>query len=46
MRESQPDGRHRIVRAVSAVAIATCLSATALTAQIRGRPAARPPDAG
>ena len=46
MRESQPDGRHRIVRALGAAAIATCLCTTALAAQIRGRPAARPPDAG
>ncbi len=46
MRESQPDGRHRIVRALGTAAIATCLCATALTAQIRGRPAARAPDAG
>jgi hypothetical protein len=46
MRESQPDGRHGILRALGAAMVAMCLGATTLTAQIRGRPATRQPDAG
>lgn len=44
--DSRRNGRRRFASALSAAAIATCLCATTLTAQIRGRPAARPPDAG
>ena len=46
MRESQPDGRHGLVRALGAAMVTMCLGATTLTAQIRGRPATRRPDAG
>lgn len=40
------DGTRRFARAFGAGAIATGLCATTLAAQIRGRPAARAPDAG
>jgi hypothetical protein len=46
MRESQPDRRHGIARALGAAMVAICLGTTTLTAQIRGRPATRRPDAG
>ncbi len=49
MRDMQPDGRHGITRArrgAAMAAIAACLCSTTLDAQIRGRPAARAPDAG
>ena len=43
---AQRDGRRLFARALGVAAIAMSLGATTLTAQIRGRPAARPPDAG
>lgn len=39
-------GGRRLAHTLGAAAIATILGATTLSAQIRGRPAARPPDAG
>ena len=43
---AQRDGRRSFARALGVAAIAMSLGATTLTAQIRGRPAARAPDAG
>jgi hypothetical protein len=38
--------RRRVMRALCAAAMATCLTTTTLAAQIRGRPATQAPDAG